>query len=237
MAGQESQRYALIDEVAEEFAGRWRRGERPAMQEYIDRHPEIAEEIRELLPALAEVENVKAEIEVAPADARSAALPLEQIGDFRIIREVGKGGMGIVYEAEQVSLARRVALKLLPKKMLLDGKARQRFEREAKAAGKLHHTNIVPVFGVGEQDGLPYFVMQFIRGLGLDDVLLELKHMQGNAGAAPGSPPKQPISPTAPSPHVTSSAAAEAARSLMLGEFQAFDSFTELAPEVFPPEE
>jgi serine/threonine protein kinase len=68
---------------------------------------------------------------------------------YRIIREVGKGGMGIVYEAEQVSLGRHVALKVLPKSMLLDKQTKRRFEREAKAAARLHHTNIVPVFGVG----------------------------------------------------------------------------------------
>src|SRR2546430_4596877 len=108
--------------------------------------------------------------------------PLEQLGDFRILREIGHGGMGIVYEAEQVSLGRHVALKVLPQKMLVDAKAKRRFEREAKAAAKLHHTNIVPVFGVGEHDGQPFYVMQFIQGLGLDLVLEELKQLQ--AGGA-----------------------------------------------------
>src|SRR5207245_7634211 len=103
---------------------------------------------------------------------------LQQLGDFRIQREIGRGGMGIVYEAEQVSLGRQVALKVMPKNLLLDARAKRRFEREAKAAAKLHHTNIVPVFGVGEQDGMPYYVMQFIQGLGLDQVLEELKRMQ-----------------------------------------------------------
>src|SRR5262249_11598500 len=93
----------------------------------------------------------------------------------------------IVYEAEQVSLGRHVALKVLPKKLLADAKHRRRFEREAKAAAKLHHTNIVPVFGVGEQDGLHYYVMQFIQGLGLDEVLDELKKLQPGDGRA-GTP-------------------------------------------------
>ena len=83
--------------------------------------------------------------------------------------------MGVVYEAEQVSLGRHVALKVLPPQMLRDAKQQRRFEREAKAAAKLHHTNIVPVFGVGEHDGTPYYVMQFIQGLGLDEVLDELQ--------------------------------------------------------------
>src|SRR5262245_13621063 len=86
--------------------------------------------------------------------------------------------MGIVYEAEQVSLGRHVALKVLPRNLLLDARSKRRFEREAKSAAKLHHTNIVPVFGVGEQDGMPYYVMQFIQGLGLDEVMEELKKLQ-----------------------------------------------------------
>ena len=186
-----SANYLLLTQLADEFAARYRAGERPGLREYIDRYPHLADDIRELFPAMVEIEQVKEDHEEA-ATARSETraergdLPpspaLQQLGDYRIIREVGKGGMGIVYEAEQVSLGRHVALKVLPKNMLLDAKAKQRFEREAKSAAKLHHTNIVPVFGVGEQDGLPYYVMQFIQGLGLDAVLEELKKLQlGNA--------------------------------------------------------
>jgi serine/threonine protein kinase/WD40 repeat protein len=108
---------------------------------------------------------------------------LKQLGDYRIIREIGRGGMGVVYEAEQVSLGRHVALKLLPNQALQDVEHKRRFEREARAAAKLHHTNIVPVFGVGDHDGVPYYVMQFIQGLGLDVVLHELNRIK--PGAAP----------------------------------------------------
>jgi serine/threonine protein kinase/formylglycine-generating enzyme required for sulfatase activity len=228
MAVGESERYALMDALAEDFAARYRRGERPTIAEYIERHPDLATDIRELLPALVEVERVKVDLGVTMEDAPAAAPPLDQIGDFRIIREVGKGGMGVVYEAEQVSLARRVALKLLPKKMLLDRKAKQRFEREAKAAAKLHHTNIVPVFGVGEHDGLPYFVMQFIQGLGLDAVLAELRRIRGVFGSASASLAEQRICPT------PQNAAAGAARSLMTGKFQPCVSATESSSTVIP---
>jgi WD40 repeat protein/serine/threonine protein kinase len=170
--------YVLLTRLADEFAARYRAGERPSLQEYIDRHPALAEDIRELFPAMVEIEQVKDDHQDAAEQAAPAAPALRQLGDFRILREVGKGGMGIVYEAEQVSLGRHVALKVLPRNMLLDAKAKRRFEREAKSAAKLHHTNIVPVFGVGEQDGMPYYVMQFIQGLGLDDVLEELKKLQ-----------------------------------------------------------
>ncbi len=171
--------YLLLTRLADEFAARYRAGERPSLQEYIDRHPELAEDIRELLPAMVEIEQVKEDHQEAAEQAAAPTTPaLRQLGDFRILREIGTGGMGIVYEAEQMSLGRHVALKVLPKNMLLDAQAKRRFEREAKSAAKLHHTNIVPVFGVGEQDGMPYYVMQFIQGLGLDDVLEELKKLQ-----------------------------------------------------------
>ncbi len=108
-----------------------------------------------------------------PADAERISPPVVSLvppdtswGDFRIIREIGRGGMGVVFEAYQGSLKRHVALKLLPPYGDL-----ARFRREAVAAGRLHHTNIVPVFGIGEDVGRPYFVMQYIDGRGLDRVL------------------------------------------------------------------
>ena len=173
----------VIAGLAEEFIARYRNGERPSVSEYTARHPELAGEMREFFAAVALVENL------APADTDSfagaahfespAAMPpaLAHLGDYRIIREVGRGGMGIVYEAEQVSLGRHVALKVLPRQLLPDGRLRGRFAREARAAARLHHTNIVPVFSVGEQEGTHYYVMQFIQGLGLDQLLEELRQM------------------------------------------------------------
>jgi WD40 repeat protein/tetratricopeptide (TPR) repeat protein len=101
---------------------------------------------------------------------KAATVPptTEAWGDFRIVREIGRGGMGVVCEAYQGSLNRHVAVKFLPERGDL-----ARFRREAKAAGRLHHTNIVPVFGVGEHQGRPYYVMQYIAGRGLDVVLNE----------------------------------------------------------------
>ena len=167
---------------------RYRAGERPTLQEYIDRNPELADDIHERFSAMVEIEQVKADRQQATEHADTPPFcGLRQLGDFRIVREIGKGGMGIVYEAEQVSLGRHVALKVLPRTMLVDARAKRRFEREAKSAAKLHHTNIVPVFGVGEQDGMPYYVMQFIQGLGLDDVLKELKQLRPDNAKA-GAP-------------------------------------------------
>jgi hypothetical protein len=189
MAADDSDRLVLLNELGEEFAARYRRGERPSLQEYIDRHREPAEDIRELLPAMAAMELVKDDNRQSEAPAVTG-LPseLERLGDFRILGEIGRGGMGVVYEAEQVSLGRHVALKVLPQRMLENPRTRQRFEREAKAAARLHHTNIVPVFGVGEHEGTPYFVMQFIQGRSLDAVLEELKRLQPGMKGSAGAP-------------------------------------------------
>jgi serine/threonine protein kinase len=95
-----------------------------------------------------------------------------RLGDYRIVREIGRGGMGVVYEAVQESLGRTVALKVLLQQMLADPKRVERFEQEARIAARLHHTNIVPVFGVGFDEGLHYYVMQRIQGEGWDRRLL-----------------------------------------------------------------
>lgn len=93
------------------------------------------------------------------------------LGDFRLIREIGRGGMGVVHEAEQISLSRRVALKILPFAAALDSRHLQRFKTEAQAAAQLHHTNIVPVYAVGCEHGTHYYAMQYIEGQTLASVI------------------------------------------------------------------
>ncbi len=124
------------------------------------------------------VESTETEVFGPGGSARGGAVP-EEWGDFRIVREIGRGGMGVVCEAYQGSLNRHVALKFLPEHGDL-----ARFRREARAAGRLHHTNIVPVFGVGEHEGRPYYVMQFIPGRGLDSVIAEGKRPTDWRGVA-----------------------------------------------------
>jgi serine/threonine protein kinase/WD40 repeat protein len=179
MAETSSDRDVLLNELADDFAARYRRGERPSLTEYTSQHPDLADEIRELFPALVEMEVVKAAAEAPGTEPEIGLPPLEHFGDFQILREIGRGGMGVVYESEQISLGRRVALKLLTQRMLRDGVQKRRFDREAKAAARLHHTNIVPVFGSGEHEGTPYYVMQFIQGLGLDVVSEEIARLDG----------------------------------------------------------
>jgi serine/threonine protein kinase len=168
-----------IDLLAEEFAARCRRGEQPSVSEYAARHPEHAERICTVLPAVAAMEQLKRHRE-NPEEADDASRvgtpPVERLGDLRIVREIGRGGMGIVYEAVQETLDRRVAVKLLPRHSFLNPRTLQRFGREAQAVAQLHHPHIVPVFGVGEQDGLHYYFMQLIAGRGLHQVIRALRH-------------------------------------------------------------
>ena len=135
--------------IADEFVDAFRQGQRPSVEVFARRYPEHADEIREMLPALVLMEKAKS-ADVAPDQQpqAKAAAPL-QLGDYQILREVGRGGMGVVYEAQQLSLGRHVAIKVLPSHALLDPRQLGRFQREARSAAKLHHTNIVPVFGVG----------------------------------------------------------------------------------------
>jgi tetratricopeptide (TPR) repeat protein len=167
-----------VDVLADEFAARLRKGESPSMQEYMDRYPEHASEIEELFPGVALLEQLsrKQDSEVSSRQrSRQHTLPPgHRFGDIEIIRELGRGGMGIVYEAYQHSLSRAVAVKAINTGSVHSAHQAARFQREAQAAAQLHHTNIVPVFGVGEQDGTSYYVMQLIHGQGLDAVLTEL---------------------------------------------------------------
>ncbi len=155
----------------------------PACRSTSTAAPSLADEIRELFPALVEVEQAD-EVQQERPDVAEAAVvlpPRGQVGDYRVLREVGRGGMGVVYEAEQVSLGRRVALKVLPRQVCQDLKTLARFRREARSAAQLHHTNIVPVFEVGRDGEVSYYAMQFIQGQGLDLVIGELRRLKDRA--------------------------------------------------------
>jgi hypothetical protein len=193
MAVDDADREDLLDRLVEEFAARLRRGERPALKDYTDRYPELADEIRELFPAMVQVEHVKELCQDRDTSARVAARtpPPSQVGDYRIIREIGRGGMGVVYEAEQEALGRRVALKVLPSPVVRDDTTLARFRREARSSARLHQTNIVPVFDVGQDGEIRYYAMQFIHGQSLDAVIDELRRLRGRSPAVRGrrSPP------------------------------------------------
>ncbi len=173
-----------VEDLIEEFVERYRRGEGPAVTEYADKHPELAERIRTIFPALLVMEELGSRggppaVPQASHTGPVGAMP-QRLGDFLLLRLVGSGGMGIVYEAIQESLGRHVALKTLPFHHIADATRLERFRREARAAAALHHAHIVPVYGIGEHDGLHYYTMQFIRGHGLDVVLRQVKRMRSN---------------------------------------------------------
>ena len=146
-----------------------------------------------------------------------AAFPI-QLGDFRIIREIARGGMGVVYEAIQESLGRKVAVKMLPPEWSADASCLKRFRREARAAARLHHTNIVPVFEVAETDGATYYAMQFIRGRGLDEVIVELRRQLDHS---PHESRRQPIDSAAPTDDADAEdhLSAQLASALIAGRF------------------
>ena len=170
-----------VDVLADEFARRIRAGETPSIDEYATKFPEHAGEIRAVLPAIAKIEKASrhqlSKSGSMPAN-QVVDLNLEKIGDFQIIRQIGLGGMGIVYEALQVSLQRKVALKVISPVISNSPKQLARFKREAATAASLHHTNIVPVFGSGEEDGIHYYAMQLIDGIPLHEAVRNLRQTQ-----------------------------------------------------------
>jgi tetratricopeptide (TPR) repeat protein len=163
----------LYGEVTDVIVAELRAGRRPNLEELARRWPTLADQFEEHVAQLAAVVRCAADETPPPAAAWPDELP-PLLGDFRIVREVGRGGMGVVYEAEQLSLRRRVALKVLPNAWLLDPLRLHRFQQEAHAAARLRHSHIIPVFAVGCERGLHYYAMQFIDGQSAAALVQEL---------------------------------------------------------------
>src|SRR6516162_3392794 len=187
VAPQASSADRALGVLVEELTAKLQAGEPVDVQAYVEGHPEHAERLRQLLPAL----RLLGDLGRSAAACMSAGIPPAEVsqdlvgtlGDFRLLREVGRGGMGVVYEAEQISLGRRVALKVLPFAAALDARQLQRFQNEARAAAGLHHTHIVPVYGVGCERGVHYYAMQFIDGHTLAALLHQLRREAADGGA------------------------------------------------------
>jgi serine/threonine protein kinase len=161
-----------LDDLTEEFARQWREGGRPSVEEFAARYPQWADELRAVLPAVVLMEKGKPrQQDRGPMPVGRHHLLPNRIGDYRIVRQIGRGGMGVVYEAVQETLNRRVALKVLPRSLLADNTVKERFRREARAAARLQHPNIVPVFEAGEAGEDYFYVMQLIDGQNLDQVI------------------------------------------------------------------
>lgn len=168
-----------VDILGEEFAERLRAGETPSITEFVTRMPEHEAAIRAVFPSIAMVERVGAEdIHVRKQQSESTELvgpASNRLGDYRIVREIGRGGMAIVYEAIEDSTGLHVALKVLPRDQMQDELLVKRFKAEARAAAQLQHANIVNVLDSNEIDGFLYIAMEFIDGV---DVL-ELVRRKG----------------------------------------------------------
>ena len=180
-----------IDRMAESVVGRLRAGRTPDPLDYAARYPDLASQVNELLPALVELEqnaSIGGREDRAPRGWVDAADAPRQLGEYTIVREIGRGGMGVVYEAVQESLGRHVALKVFHFAGW-NAAHLERFRREARAAARLHHTHIVPVYGVGEAGGVHFYAMQFIRGQSVNLVVDELRRLRGTP-RRPGPAPR-----------------------------------------------
>jgi serine/threonine protein kinase len=152
---------------------------------FLARHGEIAETLAECINALELIRAATPGLERRTTAAHQPDFDAAQpLGDFRIKRELGRGGMGIVYEAEQLSLGRRVALKVLPFAWTLDPRQLQRFQNEARAVAQLHHAHIVPIYSVGCERGVHFYAMQFVEGQTLAEVIRGLRQADSDGPQA-----------------------------------------------------
>lgn len=191
----------VLGELLDQLAERMGRGESPDWKSYEREYPELADQLRQLLPTVEAIVRLGQSSDMGDPtqnrSAQSAAMsgkPTERcadadpaprhLGDFRIRRELGRGGMGVVYEAEQLSLSRVVALKVLPFAALLDSRQLQRFRNEARAAATLDHPHIVPVYSVGTERGVHYYAMQLIDGQNLAELIAEMRSHGADAESA-----------------------------------------------------
>jgi tetratricopeptide (TPR) repeat protein len=180
----------LVDAAIADWLEAAEAGNVPDSHEFLARHPDLVDELTAFLSDRARFDRLAARIETAAYPQRTEPAvepPGRRLGDFEIVREIGHGGMGIVYEARQLSLKRTVALKLLNATFDRDPRAVQRFRREAEAAAMLRHANIVPIYATGEEAGTYYYAMELVAGPSLDRVIKAAADDSGATGAATSS--------------------------------------------------
>src|SRR4051794_40043439 len=175
MPGPDQERLARI---LDEYLVAIERGLPVSPDELLAKNPDDAEQLRGYLSGLQLFHDAAG---VTPGRVCGSLIggrlpqPMQTVGDYQLVREIGRGGMGVVYEAWQVSLRRRVALKILPFSVASDAKQLSRFKNEAQAAAQVQHPNIVPVYAVGEENGVHYYVMQLVEGQSLTSLLEGLR--------------------------------------------------------------
>jgi serine/threonine protein kinase/WD40 repeat protein/tetratricopeptide (TPR) repeat protein len=218
-----------------EFLVREERGEQPSPGEYLARFPQCAAGLRRQLEFHAGAEEGRLTSSVAegtagepvakPRRPEPLAVPAPahpaRLGDYHIVRVIGEGGMGVVYEAERESLSNRVALKVMHPRFRASSAYLRRFRQEARSAARLHHTNIVPVFDFGEQDGICYYAMQYICGVGLNEVFEAVRRIRNGCSATEANEVAAPVEKrNTQSIGDTGSAAPLAAYALLSGRFE-----------------
>ncbi len=180
-----------LEELAEEYVTLHREGQEPSIEDFVRAHPELEEDIRELFPVMLMLDKGREGQDSLPSVSHSRPSDASvgvgsQLGDYVLLQPIGRGGMGVVYEAEHSTLHNRVAIKLLPHSFNRP-KLQARFLREASAAARMSHPNIVRVFGFGNEGHTQYYVMSLVDGVGLDQVV-------AFSGATPKANDSQPAS-------------------------------------------
>ncbi len=161
-------------------------------QALLEKYADVRLELAGYLDSFELIRTIAPQLGGADQPARLPASERATLGDFRILRELGRGGMGVVYEAEQLSIGRRVALKVLPFAAMLDKQQLNRFKNEARAAGTLDHPNIVAIYSVGAERGVHYYAMQLIEGQSLAEVIAQLRKTNSGIGSPPPRDNTQP---------------------------------------------
>ncbi len=182
MISETQQTESTLDHLVDQVCQMIQSGERVDIESLATAYPEQAEQLRKLFATLVALTNLEDSHAQVPHLADDEPLFLRTLGDFRIMRQIGRGGMGVVYEAEQLTIHRKVALKILPLAALVDQRSLQRFKNEVAAIATLQHPNIVSVYSVGEERGIHYFAMQLIRGQSLAVIVQEMQTRFNNEG-------------------------------------------------------
>jgi serine/threonine protein kinase len=164
-----------VEVLASQFAEEMRAGKRPSVESWARRFPPHAKRIREYFPVLAMLEQARSDDDATNLRRHMPeSLPIRFIGGCEILCELGRGGMGVVYQARETSSGHIVAIKVLPWRVSIVPEWQQQFTREAQTVAKLKHPNIVPVFRFGQEQGYCFFVMQYVNGIGMDRLVTRL---------------------------------------------------------------
>ena len=184
LSPEESDREERLFGIVRAYTAAIDAGEKPDRRALMRQNPDIAADLSACLGGLTFLNQAADKLAATAEDLidPTAAGP-QVLGDYRLHKEIGRGGMGVVYEAEQISLGRRVAVKVLPTAAALDSRQLQRFKSEAQAAAHLNHPHIVPVYAVGTDRSTHFYAMMLIDGQSLADVIHDLRDLAENGAS------------------------------------------------------